>query len=385
MSSEGHQRYRVGGSPDPAPSDPSAGHQSYRVPEPPRVVIQSAPAASGPGRRKPRLVPALAWLYALAMLVLAWLVLWARPEIWPVHAFLYGPRWVLAAPLALLVPLVAWAGAWSSFTALATAALALIPITGLNLPIGSGPGQPVRAGAPGTLRILSANVLSQYADVPKLVEMIDQMAADLVVFQECALDDSQAALRQLGKGQWHYQHEGEFFLASRFPLSDFQILPRSDVAHRVLAARVTLQTPDGPVPVVNLHLFTPRDGLTALIHSPRQGATTYKQIYQEQQTESEQLRAWLAGMPPTTIVAGDFNLTVEHPIYQQNWAGLGNAFTQVGWGLGHTKFTRVYGTRIDHVLFGPAWQALQCEVGPPIGSDHRPVLVVLGRTTAPGR
>ncbi len=396
MASDGHQRYRVGGEGvGPSGSDPGSSPTPQPGPAPggtptarPTIRIGPTPTAAGaataPPRRKSRLVPALAWTYALLMLGLAWLVLWAKPEIWPVHAFLYSPRWVMAAPLALLLPMIAWTGAWSSLTAVAAAALALIPITGLNLPIGSGPAAPVIAGAPGTLRVLSGNVLAQHTDLQRLTDLIGRMSPDVVVFQECSAEVGQAALKALGAG-WHAESESEHFVASRYPISDFQTLRRTDVNWRILGARATLQTPEGPVPLASVHPMTPRDGLSALIRSPLTGAREYARIFAEQQTESDQLAAWLAEAPPTLIVAGDFNLTVEHPVYQAHWSGLGNAFTSVGWGLGHTKFTRYHGTRIDHVLYGPAWQALQCEVGPDIGSDHRPVLVVLARRPAPER
>ncbi len=76
-------------------------------------------------------------------------------------------------------------------------------------------------------------------------------------------------------------------------------------------------------------------------------------------------------------MAGDFNLTAEHPLYRRDWSGYVNAFSGASWGLGETMFTRRIGLRIDHVLAGPDWRPVRCWVGPDVGSAHRPVLADL--------
>ena len=45
-------------------------------------------------------------------------------------------------------------------------------------------------------------------------------------------------------------------------------------------------------------------------------------------------------------LAGDFNLTAEHPLYRRDWASYRDAFAWAGWGLGHTMFTRKISLRI---------------------------------------
>src|SRR5207302_11334883 len=74
------------------------------------------------------------------------------------------------------------------------------------------------------------------------------------------------------------------------------------------------------------------------------------------------------------LIAGDFNLPTDSAIYRRHWSQYANAFSAVGLGFGHTKFTRWAGFRIDRVLAGPGWKFRSCQVGPDVGSDHRPVI-----------
>ena len=46
--------------------------------------------------------------YLVALLLLAALVFWPSERLWPVTLFLFGPRWVFALPLALLLPAAAF-------------------------------------------------------------------------------------------------------------------------------------------------------------------------------------------------------------------------------------------------------------------------------------
>jgi endonuclease/exonuclease/phosphatase (EEP) superfamily protein YafD len=59
------------------------------------------------------------------------------------------------------------------------------------------------------------------------------------------------------------------------------------------------------------------------------------------------------------LVAGDFNMPAESAIFRECWANRTDAFRAAGWGFGHTKFSRWWGTRIDHILAGPPW-AVTC-------------------------
>jgi len=154
--------------------------------------------------------------------------------------------------------------------------------------------------------------------------------------------------------------------------------------YRVIAVRARVSGPGGTIPVVAVHLMTPRDGLEALIASPLGGLGAFRDVSAWQRYESGLVRDWVRDLPDPVLVAGDFNLTVEHPLYRRDWAGYTNAFSRTRWGLGHTMFTRRIGLRIDHILAGREWTFVRSWVGPDLGSDHLPIVAEAVLTRLPG-
>ena len=78
------------------------------------------------------------------------------------------------------------------------------------------------------------------------------------------------------------------------------------------------------------------------------------------------------------IVCGDFNDTPLSYARYKIGEGLEDAFVSKGNGLGITFHTRPFFVRIDHILFGPAFRALRCEVDKTASeSDHYPIEAVL--------
>lgn len=347
MSDRGHQRYRI--APDRTPSGPATSPCGVR--------------------RTPSLVVSACWLYAGAVMVIWAITRWSPPESWPVHLILYGPRWVLALPLLPLIFLAARRRSWWSSPPLGIAAAAFVAFWGFvqpgwRLASDDAPSKPF-------LRILTCNV--QYGDlrVEALAELVQENRPDLVLLQECRLANPGAILSRQG---WHVRTEGEFFMASRFPIVGFSVLRRPDKAYRVIAARAEVSWSGQTISVVSAHLMTPRKGLEAIIKSPVRGFGTFREVAAVQHLESGLLRQWVADAPGSILMAGDFNLTVEHPLYRRDWSGYTNAFSATGWGLGQTMSTRRIGLRIDHILDGPKWRPDRCWVGPDVGSAHRPLL-----------
>ncbi len=118
-------------------------------------------------------------------------------------------------------------------------------------------------------------------------------------------------------------------------------------------------------------------GLQPLIDRQGEGIDSFREIASVQRFESELLRRLVEGAPDTIVLAGDFNLTAEHPLFCRDWSDYRDAFAWTSWGLGHTMFTRLIGLRIDHILCGPAWRPRRCVVGPDVGSAHLPVVADL--------
>jgi endonuclease/exonuclease/phosphatase (EEP) superfamily protein YafD len=88
---------------------------------------------------------------------------------------------------------------------------------------------------------------------------------------------------------------------------------------------------------------------------------------------------WCAG-PQPTIIAGDFNATLDHSVFRSASAGCGDAAAQRGQGLTPTWPTWLpswLGPQIDHVLATDPIVAETFEVREIAGSDHRAVLARL--------
>jgi endonuclease/exonuclease/phosphatase (EEP) superfamily protein YafD len=94
--------------------------------------------------------------------------------------------------------------------------------------------------------------------------------------------------------------------------------------------------------------------------------------------DSRAARGRISQVSDPLLVVGDFNLPVESAIYREHWSDFENAFSRCGRGLGHTKVTRLFGVRIDHVLASPAWACVNARVvSTPYGGDHAPLIVDL--------
>ncbi len=96
---------------------------------------------------------------------------------------------------------------------------------------------------------------------------------------------------------------------------------------------------------------------------------------------AEQVGESSSRMP--TMVAGDFNATPWSPCFRDFAKVAGLTDSARGRGLQNTWYRLPIlagGLPIDHILTGPGVKVLTRKIGPPIGSDHRPVIVdfVLG-------
>lgn len=351
MSEQGPRRYRIA---------------DYAVP--PR-----SPPARWPIRRVLRaMVNAGCSIYAASVLGLWAAACWSAPGFWPSHLFLYGPLWVLFLPALLLGPLVAWLRLRLSGVALGLAIVSSVGIWGFNVPWRNL--VPEREESGPRLRLLTCNVQRGDLRTQDLADFVREARPDVVLLQECTLDDSRGVL---GQEDWHIRSAGEFCLASRFPIVDFETLPRPDKQYRIIAVRAGVLWSGRTIPIVAVHLMTPRRGLEAIITSPSRGIDAFREIAAVQRFESALVRRWVDESPASILLAGDFNLTAEHPLFRRDWSDFTDAFSRTSWGLGHTMFTRQIGMRIDHILCGTAWRPSRCKVGPEVGSAHRPVIADL--------
>jgi endonuclease/exonuclease/phosphatase (EEP) superfamily protein YafD len=319
------------------------------------------------------------WAYA-ALVGLVCVVLWTLGERWwPATVYLFGPRWVVLLPLALLIPAAALLRPRLLLPLLAAALVMLFPVMGLRTGWRSwAGGEP----APGTLRVVSLNAAGEPWAAERLIARVEEWRPQVAAVQECTDPVAEAFGRLRG---WTLRRDGQLCLLSRFPLRGAEVMDRSrfdlvrdaGIGGTSAAVRYTLDTPGGPVQLVNLHLETPRKGLEGVL---RGSGDRVESNAISREIESRVTSRWAAQGQLPLLVAGDFNLPVESRIYRESWGGFTNAFSRAGRGFGFTRFNGWIRVRIDHVLAGPGWRVDRAFVGPDVGSDHRPVVVDLVQT-----
>ena len=226
-----------------------------------------------------------------------------------------------------------------------------------------GEGNHVRNG----LNVLSFNLGRAYDRRDEIARYIAASSADIVVLQEL----SHQWMRELGNLDSQYPHaileprEGSFGIGilSRMPLKNKKILefPKSSIPY-VLA---NVDTGIGSVSFMGLHLNWPMN--------PASFADRSLQI-------KSVIDVFQSSMSPF-VACGDWNLTLQSGWYdylQESGLSAGNASggSMQTW---PAPFGRL-GISIDHCMTSNLLSVHSIEVGPSLGSDHRPILVtVVGR------
>jgi endonuclease/exonuclease/phosphatase family metal-dependent hydrolase len=319
------------------------------------------------------------WLYVLGVAA-AWLILWQGGDRWWFATLmLFGPRWIYALPLIVLVPAAVRLRRRLLLPLALSAVVAVGPIMGFCVPWPA-----LGRSAEPTLRVLSWNVQEHAADTATLAALMAATNPDVVALQECCATCQQPEW----PAGWNVHRHGLLVTASHYPLqvvaSSQRRWPPSEWPP-TNALCCVIQTPNHRIRFINLHLRTPRQGLAEVLNrrtliSPSQRHALDDEI-EYRRLESEELQAWLDQFPDPRVIAGDFNMPVDSAIYRQTWSRYGNAFSAAGLGWGHTKHTEVpgwqYGSRIDHILTGPGWRPCRSWTGPESGSDHLPLLADL--------
>lgn len=312
---------------------------------------------------------ALVWLY-LGAIVLAWLSLrFGGDRWWWATLLLFGPRWLLALPHALLAPAAAFLRPRLLWPLAGSASFLCFAVLGMCVPwsalLDSEPGQ-------STLKVVTYNVDLGRNDLPGLDRLIDEIRPDVVALQECS---EELAPKFLADPAWRVLRKRNLWLASRHPIEEEEsVIDGGPLGYwGTIAMRCRLESPLGTVHVVNVHLETPREGLDAILRGGLAG-TGEMQADIERRAKISALASGLAGEAPRTLVLGDFNMPVDSSIYCRDWSRFANAFSRAGWGFGGSKMTRWFSVRIDHALGSDDWQAVRAWLGPRLGSDHRPLI-----------
>ena len=331
----------------------------------------AAPAtAERPARRLTRwqqILRVLAIFYCVSMVLLCAWMYWLGDLEWLATLVLFGPRWLCAVPLPLLIAAAAiWYRRLLWILAVSTYVL-IFPFMGFVVNV------PASSSDPVGFRVMTCNVDQNRFDPAALAELIDQQRPDVVALQEVK-DDT----RFIWPDDWHVLRRAEFIVASPWPVEMVRYVHKALDLHQIAAIVYRLQLPDRELRIVDLHLRTPRAGIEAVLQGDGiEGAPELDAILEIRAVESQDVSNWIKDLDEPVIVVGDFNMPGESRVFRRDWTWLADAFGERGWGFGYTKVSRnrvlSYGSRIDHVLYDEAWNCVRCWVGPNVESDHFPL------------
>ncbi|HEX9623449.1 MAG TPA: endonuclease/exonuclease/phosphatase family protein [Streptosporangiaceae bacterium] len=286
----------------------------------------------------------------------------------------------IGAPAAALLPFTphAAAAAWIATLlardqcdqrARAITALAAATMTATLVPRAIARPQPPACGP--ILRVLTANLLAGRAAADSVVELACRTGADVLFVQELG-EEAAIRLARAGLGdQFPYlisdvgtEVERGNGIYARYPLRMCgPVLPTSSVQ-----PIVTLAFPSMPVRLVSVHMFTPKRPCTP------PGVS----LWRDDLAVLAELAVPDGPADPPSIVAGDFNSTLDHAGFRRLLRGkLVDAARETGRGLVPTWSPAPYWPlallAIDHILVDRRCAVLHTSVHRLPGTDHRAV------------
>lgn len=258
-------------------------------------------------------------------------------------------RWPWAARIAAVLAMLALPWWWLP---------PAMPRSAVTQPRSAAPQPP--SAAPQQLRVVTANVHWRNIDPSSLLAWVAPLKADLIVVHELGPAYARALL---AAKDWPHQHlmprsdASGIGLLSRWPLRDVRELAG---AGRIPQVHALLATPMGELEAIAIHPMPPRN----------------LQWHRDRNKTLASLRP--RGKAPALAI-GDFNATP--------WSNASVVLVQGGWrwfgGVQPTWPHGAWGVPIDAVWGHGPWEVVSHEVGPPIGSDHRPLRVDLRLATSP--
>ena len=298
----------------------------------------------------------------------AWAALSAADRLVLPTLFAYGPRWLSVVPPLVLLPSALFRQR------------RVVPLT-LSLMLAVGPIMQFQlpSSVPAWEHTARLTVLTLNTDgvvpIGRLFRAARDAQADLIVLQECRSSDPEALAAIFG---WPVRSAGSLCVVSRYPVISEDVVKRPDLLEEGAAAlALVIDAPMGKLSLFNVHLETVREGIEALLPPGPAGLRTFSANHRFRDLESRAVSEAVARAPHPVIVAGDFNAPTDSAIYRTYWRPWSNAVDPAGVGFGFTKYTSWWGTRIDHVLYGPEWRAIAARTGRPLESDHRAMIVTL--------
>lgn len=326
-------------------------------------------------------------------------------------------RWIIPAFLGLFFPalLVAqigvtifWLLAWDKRRLLLVAAVWLISLPQLLVYFPISRAEKSLGTEEESLRILSYNVCAfgfkphTKTSPNATLQYIKSSGADIVCIQEAMLNQNPWAgvvsktLRSYLDEDYPYinvirvnRGGSTLALLSKYPIKEAKEIPLPSWVNGAVAYKVDIRGKETLIINVHLESFRLRrvDGEDYLRLAKDGDAIRLKDALRAKLSPTFRSHNIQANIihdliqrygSGRVIVCGDFNDTPLSYARYKIGEGLEDAFVSKGNGLGITFHTRPFFVRIDHILFGPAFRALRCEVDKTASeSDHYPIEAVL--------
>ena len=216
---------------------------------------------------------------------------------------------------------------------------------------------PAVQGGTGSIRLTSFNVLASNRDHAAVLKWTRQSAPDAIYVTEVS-EGWTEALRDLGEIYPHAINDGpDFAFFSKYPIEQSSVERVSEIEFPLL--KVRLATPGGTVTFLAGHPLPPIGTRWASAMDEFMAA-----MVREVSAESGRV-----------IVAGDFNSSrwsyKSGPLLE---AGLAEAARGKAPGPTWMRRNPIFGIPIDRMLYGGEGMGCRSfEIGPDLGSDHRPV------------
>jgi endonuclease/exonuclease/phosphatase family metal-dependent hydrolase len=207
----------------------------------------------------------------------------------------------------------------------------------------------------------------------RLEQLVAATRPDIVLLQEWR----GAEESDVFASGWHTHSVRGLYLASVYPCKRAVQFGYDSTGDQGSIMRYDLETPTGLIHVFSLHLASPREGLSRMVHERGTAPDDLEANCRLRWRQSEYLARLAEEVSGPLLLAGDFNTPPESAIFRGPWQRYTNAFSVAGWGWGYTFSGNRTLVRIDHLLAGPGWRCDACWVGPYVGSSHRPVLADL--------
>ena len=297
--------------------------------------------------------PELLWL--LAALCLATVLALLAPLGWPFELFVHFRLQYAVAALLLALWFVWRRRRWAVVLSLSLAAWHAWP--GAERLLAAPPAASC-AGPPFT--VVTANVQFSNDDHAAFLSWLDAHPADLLVVQEVTA--AWAAALAPRTAFPHYEllsREDPYGIAvlSRWPLEN---VTQVDLAGDGLPSFTGVVRVAGqPVRFLALHTHWP----------------VAPELARARDASLQAAASMARGESMPVVLLGDLNLTPDAPAFHRllDESGLEDVMQGRGWRPTWLAAFWPLALRIDHVLASPALCVEQAEVGPDVGSDHRPV------------